>query len=143
MTTENLSTTESTTTRSSGRGFFLLGWLLLIGGIAGYFVQLFALKQFVVPWYIPTLATIAFVLMLMGLSRRRGILRFLGLAACGLLAAGEWHFVLVGSRTPAYAGPQTSEPTPAFTAIRADGTPFTERDLAGQPTVLVFYRGHF
>jgi hypothetical protein len=143
MSTYNIQSPETSTARGSGRGFFLLGWFLVFLGIGIYLVQLLALKQYVVPWYAPALATVGFLAMLVGISRRRGILRFVGLVLCGLLAAAQWHFVLIATRAPAYAGPPAGQQAPAFAAIRADGTPFTDRDLASQPTALIFFRGHW
>ena len=64
--------------RPQGRWLFGLGWLLAILGIAAYFVQLFALKQFVVPWYAPVLASIGGIVMVIALGRWT-VLRIFGL----------------------------------------------------------------
>jgi cytochrome oxidase Cu insertion factor (SCO1/SenC/PrrC family) len=48
------------------------------------------------------------------------------------------------SKLPAYEGPaRAGDKLPAFTTTRADGSPFTEKNLqSGQPSALVFFRGH-
>src|SRR5438270_828826 len=78
------------------------------------------------------------------LSRRRTVWRVLVLLLVTLLAAGEWAFVLE-TRLPAYTGPVAEgRPFPAFKTARADGSPFTQEDLAdGQKTVMVFFRGRW
>jgi hypothetical protein len=51
----------------------------------------------------------------------------------------------VGVKNPAYTGPAVAgQKVPAFAAILADGTPFTEKDLAqGNSTILLFFRGRW
>ena len=126
------------------RPYFLLGVLLVIVGVAGYVVQL-RMKQLVVPWYAPALATIGVLLMVLSVRQRPGVLRIAGLVLFVLLAGFEWFFVLAASKTPAYTGPaQPGHKVPAFTAALADGRAFTEKDLEnGFPTVMLFFRGRW
>ena len=60
------------------------------------------------------------------------------------LAGFQWTFLFL-VRLPEYTGPvAVGQPFPAFTTQRADGTSFTQRDLAGeQNNVLVFFRGRW
>jgi hypothetical protein len=97
------------------------------------------------PWYAPALATLGTALILVALMRRFNVWRVAALLLIGALTAGEWWFLLSASVLPAYAGPaKEGQPFPAFTAARADGTPFTQDDLKGdQGTVMVFFRGHW
>ena len=48
-------------------------------------------------------------------------------------------------RLPAYTGPVAAgQPFPEFATQRADGSPFTQRDLEGdQNNVMVFFRGRW
>jgi hypothetical protein len=143
MATEPLEAPVSTPARPTGRWLFPLGWALLLGGLIVYNVQLFALKQFVVPWYVPILATAGVVVMLVALRRRWTVLRIVGLVMAVLVTGLEWSFLLALSRMPAYAGPEIGQKVPTFAAVRADGSPFTDSDLQGKRTVLVFFRGHW
>jgi len=143
MATENLQAPVSTCPRTAGRRLVWLGWGLLLVGLVVYGVQLLALKQFVVPWYAPVLGTVGTAAMLIAVLRRWTVLRIVGLVACTLVVAIEWSFLLFMSRAPAYVGLTAGQQVPAFVASRADGTPFRNEQLAGQPTVLLFFRGHW
>jgi hypothetical protein len=143
MAIDNLQATASRRTRSMDRWLFPLGWALVVAGVAIYCVQFFALKQYVVPWYAALLGTVGAVAMLIAVCRRWTILRIVGLTLCALLVAGEWFFLLSLSRVPPMPVWEEGQKVPAFAASRADGTTFTDRQLAGQPTVLLFFRGHW
>jgi hypothetical protein len=123
---------------------FLLGVLLFFLGPALYVVQI-SLGHLWMPWYLPLLASVGVVLMLMSAWRRRGVLRIAGLMVFVLLCGVEWYLVLVATKTPLYTGPaQPGRKAPAFAATLADGTPFTNLDLEkGIPTALVFFRGRW
>jgi hypothetical protein len=110
-----------------------------------YAVQLQAVGRPDTPWYAPTLATLGMILVLMALARRPGIFRVLALVVVAGLAGFEWWFLLGESRLPAYTGPvAVGHSFPAFTAKRADGTPFTRANLeSDRATALVFFRGHW
>lgn len=133
---------EAPPTRPASKWLFPLAWLLLLAGIGVYLVQFLVLKQYVVPWYAPILSTVGLVLMLVAIWQRRSVCRIVGLVVFGLLLAFQWIFLL-GTSAPPYAGPAAGKDFPAFAAQRADGSPFTEKDLAGQSTVVLFYRGHW
>jgi hypothetical protein len=143
MTTEGSHALEAVRPRLPGRWRFRLGWALLLTGLIVYGVQLVALKQFVVPWYAPVLGTMGVVAMLSAMRQRWTLWRTVGLALCALLVALQWFFLVSASRLPTYAGPETGHKFPAFTAVRADGSPFTERNLGEQATVLLFFRGRW
>lgn len=129
---------------------FRPGWPLLIAGcgLAGlglvtYLAQV-ASRQLFTPWYMPAAAAVGVVLIGLSLWQSRSITRIVGLLFVLLLGAAEGAFIL-GTRLPAYTGPiAADQPFPAFATVRADGTPFTERDLKqDQNTVLVFFRGRW
>jgi hypothetical protein len=105
----------------------------------------FNLHRLETPWYAPILATLGVLLMGISAWRRRGVLRIIALMFFALLCGGEWFMVGVAIRSPEYVGPaQPGQKLPPFTTTRADGAPFSNRDLEnGQPTVLVFFRGHW
>jgi hypothetical protein len=130
--------------RSTGRMYLLLGVLLGVLGLVIYFVQI-GMQQFVVPWYAPILATAGAALILLATVKRPGVIRVLVLLVFLALAGFEWYVLTVATRLPAYAGPvKVGQPLPAFATTRADGSPFTDKDLqAGNPAVLVFFRGHW
>jgi len=140
--------TQTTTVQQSAparrRPYFLLGTFILFLGIIIYMVQLFGLKQLVVPWHAAILGTIGVLLMLISVVQRPGILRIIGLVIFGALVGFEW-FLILGSKMEPYAGPAKSgDKLPAFSAKFADGSLFTEKSLEeGKDTVLVFNRGHW
>jgi hypothetical protein len=143
MATENLPTASSLRSPPTGRWLIGLGWGLLLLGLGFYFFQFFALNQYVVPWYAPAMGTAGVVFILIATLKRWTVWRLVALALCLLLTGFEWHFLLSASWLDNYAGPEVGKNVPLFTAVRADGRPFTERDLAAAPTVLLFFRGHW
>jgi len=92
----------------------------------------------------PVAATLWMLFIALSLWKARSVWRVLALLVVVLLGAGEWAFML-GTQVPAYAGPiAAGQAFPAFATARADGTPFTQRDLqGGLNTVLVFFRGRW
>jgi hypothetical protein len=138
-----LSHTPPTRT-SRGRWWFALGAAACVLGLVLYGIQ-FSRKEFVVPWYAPVLGTAGVLLMALAWRLRPTVWRVIGLGLFTLLVAGEWYFLLSLSKLPAYTGPaRAGEVIPRFTTTRADGRPFTDRDLQqGSPTVLLFFRGRW
>ena len=124
--------------------FFMAGGLLFLLGPAMYFVQ-FRWKYLDTPWYVPLTATAGLALMFVSVWRRRGVVRILGMVFFTLACGFEWYMLVVGTATPHYSGPaQPGRALPEFAAYLADGTPFTNTDLAqGTPTVLLFFRGRW
>lgn len=137
--------TTSTTAlrRFPGRRFVLLGLGVAILGLAGYVAQI-AAQRLITPWYLPLSAMLGAVLVAVSLWRARSVWRVLALVLVSLLAGAEWTFLLA-TRLPAYTGPVAVERHfPAFETTRADGAPFTQRDLrCDQNNVLVFFRGRW
>jgi len=129
--------------RFRGRLFLLLGLGLAVLGVVAYVVQ-FSLQRLMAPWYMPTLASLGVVLVIVSLLERRTVWRVFALLAVVLLATTEWAF-LYAVRLPSYTGAlAVGRPFPVFETKRADGTPFTQRDLAGdRNNVLVFFRGRW
>ena len=103
-----------------------------------------SLQRLMAPWYMPALAILGVILVAMSLVARRTIWRVLALVAVVLVAGLEVAF-LYAVRLPSYTGPiAVGRPFPAFETTRADGSPFAERDLAGdRKNVLVFFRGRW
>ena len=121
----------------------LMGLGLAASGIAAFVVQLW-LERLAVPWYMPAMALIGAALVAVSLWERRTIWRFLALIVVVLLGGFE-VMALNAMRLPPYTGPvAVGRPYPAFEARLADGTPFTQADLAGAShTALVFFRGRW
>jgi hypothetical protein len=140
---ETITTAVESSRKSAGRAYFWLGLVTSLLGPAVYVGQ-FAAKHLTVPWHLPILGTVGTILVVLALVRARTVWRFLALGLLGLLAAGEWAFVLV-SKLPAYAGPvAVGQAFPAFASALSDGSPFTEASLKGDhKTVLVFFRGRW
>jgi hypothetical protein len=138
-----MTTSPSAPRHFPGRLFLALGLCLPVLGILGYVAQLQA-QRLTTPWYMPIAATLGVVLIVAALWQTRTIWRILALLLIVLLAGAEWAS-LVGMRLPAYTGPVAAgQPFPEFATQRADGTPFTQRDLEGdQRTVMVFFRGRW
>ena len=130
-------------TSSSGRSYFWLGIGLAIAGLGAYAIQV-SLAQLSVPWYAPIAATIGALLILLSVWHRRSIGRVVALVLITLLAGAEWAF-LTAVRLPVYTGPVVvGRAFPAFATQRADGSPFTHRDLEGDvDNVMVFFRGRW
>jgi hypothetical protein len=126
-----------------GRFLAALGFCLPVLAVAGYAAQLRS-RRLTMPWYLPLAATLGVILLVAALWRARTVTRWLALLLALLIAGGGWAFVL-STRLPAYTGPVAAgRPFPEFTTQRADGTPFTRRDLEGGPdSVLVFFRGRW
>jgi hypothetical protein len=136
------------TASAKGAGRLLL-WLGIGAFLLGRIVKLvlvFGAGFLHTPWYSASLATVGAGLIALSLVRRLTVWRIVALLLIGLLAVGEWWFLLGYSRIPPYAGPVSAEqPFPAFSpASHADGAPFTRDHLIGEKdTVLVFFRGHW
>lgn len=126
-----------------GRLALLAGIGLALLGIAVYAVQL-ALGRLTIPWYMPALGTLGLALAASSLWQARSAGRVLAAILVLLLASAEWAFVLA-PRLPPYTSPvNAGKPMPEFATSRADGTRFTQDDLAGdQNNVLVFIRGYW
>jgi hypothetical protein len=124
----------------------VLFWLSLVLGLLApifYALQL-SMGSLTKPWYLPILGTAAAALALGAVWRRFGIGRLLVGILLVLLAAFEWSLFST-TKLPAYAGPVTiGRAFPAFATTLADGSQFTEANLAGpQSTALVFFRGRW
>jgi hypothetical protein len=127
-----------------GVPLFLLGFLLFLVGPVIYFIR-FRMDHLDTPWYVPGLATVGALFMLVSACRREGILRKAALVLFVLLCGGEWFLVAIATKVPTYAGPaQTGRKLPTFTTMLADGKTFTNQDLEnGSSSVLVFFRGRW
>jgi FtsH-binding integral membrane protein len=130
-------------TRFRSRLFVLSGLGLAVLGVVAYVVQI-SLQRLMLPWYMPTLASLGAVLIFVSLLERRTVWRVFALVAVVVLAGAEVAF-LYAVRLPAYAGPvAVGRPFPAFETKRAAGAAFSQVDLAGdQKSVLVFFRGRW
>src|SRR5262249_48318478 len=105
----------------------------------------FGMKHLDMPWYLPALATLGALLMLVAVARRLTVVRVLGLVLVAGLAGLEWYFLVEQMRLPEYPGDvRAGSPFPAFRAALADGRPFTDADLReGSWRVMVFFRGRW
>jgi hypothetical protein len=137
------SPTAPTAVRPRGWPLFLLGVIVFFAGLAANFVQVFVLRQTVMPWAMLVLTSAGVALMVLSLVRRFGILRAIGSVVFLALTVLFWVFVLVIARSPTYTGPaQSGTQVPVFATKLADGKSFSNADLAaGEDTVFVFFRG--
>lgn len=53
------------------------------------------------------------------------------------------YFVTTGAQRAGGDMVRVGDAIPAFTAIDADGNPFDSRELAGNPALIKFFRGHW
>jgi FtsH-binding integral membrane protein len=129
--------------RFRGRLFLLLGVGCAVLGILAYVVQI-ALEQLMAPWYVPALAMLGGLLVVMSLREKRTVWRVRALIAVALIAVAEGGMIYA-SRLPPYTGPiALGRPMPLFATARADGSMFTQADLPGdRNSVLVFFRGRW
>lgn len=127
-----------------GRRWLLFAALLAALAIGVWMMQLFVLRSTALPWYVPVLGAGAVILAAAAFWRKPSLVR--GLMALLVVAVGGFEvvFFAYGSLLPKYEGPAKSGAQfPAFSAVRADGTPFTDAELRGHPTVLTFFRGRW
>lgn len=123
--------------------YFLVGLAIFVAGPALYVFR-FTNHDLSLPWYVPVSAAAGLLFMLRSFALSRGVVRAIVLAAFFMLGVLETYFIFVGSRVPAYAGLKVGERVPAFSAVRADGSAYTERELVdGSPAVLIFFRGRW
>ena len=141
---ENLQTVAPTTSTPRRWPLFTGGLLLFLAGPALYAVQI-SLGQLWTAWYMPLLASLGVVLMIVSVRQRWSVMRGAALAFFALLCGGEWYLMLVAAKSPAYTGPaQPGSKLPPFAAALADGTPFTNQDVEQEiRSVLVFNRGRW
>lgn len=126
-----------------GRWLLALGLGVAVAAVAAYVVQIKA-HRLTAPWYLPAATTIGLGLVVLSIWQARSVWRWLALVLVLLVAGAAWAFLL-GTRLPPYTGPvAVGKPFPTFQTLRADGTPFTERDLQGDKnSVMVFFRGRW
>jgi hypothetical protein len=138
-----MTTTSLSRPRPPGRLFLAAGLGLVGLGVLGYVVQLW-LGYLRAPRYLPITGALGVLLIVLSLRQARTVWRVLALGLVGLLTA-VGVVLLVKARLPDYAGPvKVDEPFPAFEVARADGTPFTQRDLVGDKnSLMVFFRGRW
>lgn len=138
-------TTTAVKTAPSYRPIFLLGIALFLIGLGLNIGQVFVLKRFFMPWYMPVLATLGVIFMVAATIRKWTILRIVLAVIFVVLCGLQWLFLVSLTKVPAYTGPaQPGQPLPSFQTKLADGNPWGDSDLRkGQSSVLVFFRGHW
>jgi hypothetical protein len=139
-----MTTSAASPRQYPGRPLIALGFGLTALGIAAYVVQVSA-GRLTVPWYLPVSTTLGLACVAVALWRSRSLWRFLALVPLLLAAVAGWGLAF-GGRLPAYTGSRVAagKPFPEFATARADGSPFTQRDLEGdRDTVMVFFRGRW
>ena len=87
--------------RFRGRLLLLLGLGLAVLGVAAYVVQI-SLQRLMVPWYMPALAVLGVVLIVMSLWERRTVWRVLALLTVVLLAGCRAGDVLRAATAPVH-----------------------------------------
>lgn len=129
--------------RFPGRILLAMGLALPFLGIIAYVAQVY-LQRLRTSWYMPCLATLGLILVIVALCQARSVWHVLALLLVLLLTGAEWAFLFT-TRLPEYTGPIALEqPFSAFATTRADGSPLTAHDLKGDQTnVLVFFRGRW
>src|SRR3954453_13761031 len=104
--------------RLPGRLFLALGLGLAALGVIGYAVQLWA-QRLRAPRYMPILATLGVVFLVVALWERRTVWRVLALLLVVLVAGAAWAFLLL-TRLPEYTGPVAAgRALPEFNAVGA------------------------
>jgi len=133
----------STTVYRPGRLLLWLGLGVALAAVVAYALQVRA-HVLTTPWYLVSALTAAVALVAVSLWQARSVWRILALLLVAVVAGGAWTLV-VGTRLPPYTGPvAVGQAFPAFQTVRADDTPFTNRDLQGDKnSVIVFFRGRW
>jgi len=142
-----MATPQSTPTAAQtvpGRGLFWFGIALFLLGLVLPIGQM-AMKILGVPWYSPALASVGAILLLIALLKRQSIARIAVFFLVAAFAGFQWYLLASVMRLPEYEGPaQAGKKLPAFSAVFANGKPFTEETLAdGTKRALVFFRGRW
>jgi len=129
--------------RRPGRRLLWLGLAIVFAAIGVYAGQILS-HHLRSPWYLPYAATLGAALVAMSLWQARSVWRVLALLLVAVLAGGAWMLML-STRLPPYTGPvAVGRPFPTFQTVRAEATPFTDRDLQGElNNVMVFFRGRW
>lgn len=126
-----------------GRRFLLIAFLLVFLGPAIY-AAMVAGAKLKVPWYLPIMTTVAFLMSCVAWWKARSVFRSLATGVMLLLAGAQWAFVF-GTGSPKYDDTlSVGGSFPYFTCHRADGTEFWKKSLEGdQTSVLVSFRGRW
>jgi hypothetical protein len=139
----------SSSSNRSARNLAIGALLLVLTGVAGYFVAVFSLAA----WWpdvrnhaIPNWTLVALGIGLSILAVKRApaswVTRTLlgtNVVLAGLFAA----FLYVALVVPAAAGPALGAPAPDFALPDQTGEVVRLSDFRGAPLLLVFYRGHW
>ena len=140
-------------TVARGRNWLgLAGLLLVVAGVAGYFVVVLhfgALLPRVRNEAVPNWLLIAtgLGLSLLGAARRgrtRGRRLALAIVAADVVLAAWFGWLLYGmTAVPPARGPTLGAPAPDFALVDQEGRTRRLADFRGAPLLLVFYRGHW
>ena len=135
--------------RKYGGGLLaLLGVLLVIAGVVGYFAAVIhlpsvpSIRNYALPnWILIAAGIAAGVVAVRRLPRRWTPKLLLGVevALAGLFAV----MLYVSSAVPGTGGPAVGNPAPDFTLTDHRGDPVHLANLRGAPVLLIFYRGHW
>jgi len=129
----------------------VLGPVLCVAGVAGYFVVVFrwaAALPGVRDWAFPNWIVIAAGLALSAVGVRRVrvrgriLARVLATISVAITAGFAWILYVLPALPPA-VGPTVGAPAPDFALSAPDGRTVRLADFRGGPLLLVFYRGHW
>lgn len=122
-----------------------LGLAIAVASIVVFFVQVFAAKRLITPWYLPIGGTLAGLFAIAGAVERRRWWAWLIATVCVLLAGLEWAFLLFATILPDYTGPLALEgKLPEFHARLADGSAIDRTYFErGRPTAVIFFQGRW
>ncbi len=140
---------RATTHTSTGRGLAVLGLLLVLAGVVGYFVVVFRLaawwpsvRNAALPNWLLVIAGVALAVLAVrraSSGRTAKVLLGVDLALAALFAA----ILYVVPAVPGASGPAIGAPAPDFALLDQSGKTVRLADLRGAPALLVFYRGHW
>ena len=134
---------------ATGRGLALLGLLLVLGGIVGYFVVVFrfaawlpSVRNNAAPNWMLVAAGVGLAIIAIRrapTARLAKVLLGVDLVLAVLFAAMLYVLPVV----PSASGPAIGAPAPDFALRDQSGGLVRLAELRGAPVLLVFYRGHW
>jgi hypothetical protein len=134
---------------ATGRGFALLGLLLVLGGIVGYFVVVFrfaawlpSVRNNAAPNWMLVAAGVGLAIIAIRrapTARLAKVLLGVDLVLAGLFAALLYVLPVV----PSASGPAIGASAPDFALRDQSGAIIRLAEQRGAPVLLVFYRGHW
>lgn len=122
---------------------FRIGFSLPFLGMALYTLQFMVFKSLSLPYYLPVLALVGMVLMVRESRKSKSITRYVAMGLGFVLTLASLFFVF-GMNQSEYKGPaKVGAAVPSFSVFDAQGVKIDSAAIAGDKSIVVFFRGRF